>query len=69
MFREAPRDIAYGDHSVPEAKAGRLLRSAGLTGFEQNAPIVVRGRRFVADCPGGHRDLRRNREIRRPDRR
>jgi len=44
MFREAPRDIAYGDHSVPEAKAGRLLRSAGLTGFEQNAPIVVRER-------------------------
>jgi len=49
LFREALRDVAYGAHSVPEAKAGRLLRSAGLTGFEQNAQIVVRGRRFVAD--------------------
>ena len=49
LFREALRDTAYGAHSVPEAKAGRLLRSAGLTGFEQNAEIVLRGRRFVAD--------------------
>jgi len=48
-FREALRDVGYGAHSVPEARAGRLLRAAGVTGFEQNASIQVPGRTFVAD--------------------
>jgi very-short-patch-repair endonuclease len=49
LFRDALRDVGYGAHSVPEAKAGRLLRRADIGGFEQNAEIYVRGRRFVAD--------------------
>jgi very-short-patch-repair endonuclease len=48
-FRDALRDVGYGAHSVPEARAGRLLRRAGIGSFEQNAEIHVRGRRFVAD--------------------
>jgi len=49
LFREALRDVGYGAHSVPEAKAGRLLRSAGITGFEQNGHIIVGHRRYVGD--------------------
>lgn len=49
LFREALRDVGYGARSVPEARAGRLLRQASLAGFEQNAGISADGRRFVAD--------------------
>jgi hypothetical protein len=41
-FRDALRDVGYGAHSVPEARAGRLLRRAGIGSFEQNAEIHVR---------------------------
>jgi very-short-patch-repair endonuclease len=34
---------------VPEARAGRLLRAAGVTGFEQNTDVWVGDQRFVAD--------------------
>ena len=49
LFREALRDVGYGARSVPEARAGRLLRAAGVTGFVQNAELRVGNRRFVAD--------------------
>jgi very-short-patch-repair endonuclease len=61
LFREALGDVGYGARSVPEARAGRLLRRTGLTGFEQNVEILVRGRRFVADFLW--RDLRAVLEI------
>jgi very-short-patch-repair endonuclease len=34
---------------VPALRTAARYGLAGLTGFEQNAQIVVRGRRFVAD--------------------
>ena len=49
LFREALEAVGYGAHSVPEARAGRLLRRAGVVGFEQNAELWVAGRRLVAD--------------------
>jgi very-short-patch-repair endonuclease len=49
LFREALRDVGYGARSVPEARAGYLLRAAGVTGFEQNADVWVGDQRFVAD--------------------
>jgi very-short-patch-repair endonuclease len=49
LFREALRDVGYGAHSVPEARAGRLLRQAGISGFSQNVEIRVGNRWFVAD--------------------
>lgn len=49
LFREALRDVGYGACSVPEARAGRLLRAAGVTGFVQNPDIQAGDRHFVAD--------------------
>lgn len=49
LFRDALRDVGHGAHSAPEARAGRLLRAAGVTGFVQNGEIRAGGRRFVAD--------------------
>jgi very-short-patch-repair endonuclease len=49
LLRAALRDVGYGALSVPEAKAGRLLRKAAITGFQQNAAVHVGGRRLVVD--------------------
>jgi very-short-patch-repair endonuclease len=49
LFREALRDVGFGANSVPEARAGRLLRAAGVTGFVQNAEVRVGDRRLLAD--------------------
>ncbi len=48
-LREALEDAGHGAHSPAEALAGRALRAAGLTQFEQNVEIRADGRRFVAD--------------------
>lgn len=39
QLRLAVEDVGGGSWSAPEARAARLLRSAGLGGFEQNARI------------------------------
>lgn len=39
LFRQALAEVGWGAASAPEAKAARILRRAGLTGFVQNAEI------------------------------
>lgn len=48
-FRTAVKEIADGARSAPEARAASTLRKNGITGFRQNAEVIVGGRRFVAD--------------------
>ena len=48
-LRTALEEIGRGAASAPEARAARILRSAGIGGFEQNARIDLPG--------GGHRYL------------
>jgi hypothetical protein len=38
-FRQALTEIGWGAASAPEAEAARVLRQAGITGFEQNARL------------------------------
>jgi very-short-patch-repair endonuclease len=49
LVRQAVHEVTAGARSAPEARAARLVKSAGLGPFRQNAPIRVRGRRYVAD--------------------
>lgn len=49
LLRRALEDAGAGAHSVPEARAGRLLRAGGVTGFEHNAPVQVGGATFYGD--------------------
>jgi very-short-patch-repair endonuclease len=49
LLRSALADVGFGAHSMPEARAGTLLRHSGVTGFAQNAEVLAGGRRFVAD--------------------
>jgi very-short-patch-repair endonuclease len=50
FLREALEEVAAGAWSAPEARAGTLLRRAGVPRFEQNARIDLPGGRwFVAD--------------------
>ncbi|MCL2781931.1 MAG: DUF559 domain-containing protein [Actinomycetia bacterium] len=49
LFREALQDINHNAHSAQEARAGRLLRTAGVSGFEQNVKVPFGTRWFVAD--------------------
>jgi very-short-patch-repair endonuclease len=49
LARQAIADIAAGARSAPEARAARLLRGAGLSGFEQNVTITVAGRAWRPD--------------------
>ena len=49
LLRAALRDVGYGALSVPEAGAGRLLRTAAIAGFEQNAEVHVGARRLIVD--------------------
>jgi hypothetical protein len=48
-LRTALEEIGWGAASAPEARAARILRRAGIDGFEQNARIDLPG--------GGHRYL------------
>jgi hypothetical protein len=48
-LRTALEEIGWGSASAPEARAARILRRAGIGGFEQNARIDLPG--------GGHRYL------------
>lgn len=48
-LRTALEEIGWGAASAPEARAARILRRAGISGFEQNARIDLPG--------GGHRHL------------
>ncbi|MGI8879201.1 MAG: DUF559 domain-containing protein [Jatrophihabitans sp.] len=48
-FRTAVAEICDGARSAPEARAASNLRRNGITGFRQNAEVLVSGRRFVAD--------------------
>jgi hypothetical protein len=48
-LRTALEEVGWGAASAPEARAARILRSAGIGGFEQNARIDLPG--------GGHRYL------------
>ena len=61
LLRAALRDVGYGPLSVPEAKAGRLMRKAAIAGFEQNATVHVGRRHLVVDFLW--RDLRAVLEI------
>jgi very-short-patch-repair endonuclease len=61
LLRAALRDVGYGALSVPEAKAGRLMRKAAIAEFEQNAAVHVGGRHLVVDFLW--RDLRAVLEI------
>jgi very-short-patch-repair endonuclease len=50
LLRQALDEVSVGAASAPEAEAARVLRRAGLTGFEQNVPILLPdGTTFVAD--------------------
>jgi very-short-patch-repair endonuclease len=47
---KALAEIDSGARSAPEARAASTLREGGVTGFEQDAEIVLPGRRrFIAD--------------------
>ncbi|MGI8677872.1 MAG: hypothetical protein ACR2LX_04130 [Jatrophihabitans sp.] len=48
-LRQALEEVGWGAASAPEAKAATILRRAGLTGFVQNAELVLpdRSRRVV----------------------
>lgn len=50
LLRQALDEVSAGAASAPEARAARLLRRAGLTGFEQNVPIPLpHGGHYLAD--------------------
>ncbi len=49
-LRVALEEVGWGSASAPEARAARILRTAGLTGFEQNVRIdLPDGRWRVVD--------------------
>jgi hypothetical protein len=41
FLRQALREVGQGAESAPEARASRILRRAGITGFVQNAQITL----------------------------
>ncbi|HEV7203952.1 MAG TPA: hypothetical protein VGN18_05040 [Jatrophihabitans sp.] len=41
FLRQALAEVGWGAASAPEAEAATILRRAGLTGFEQNATLVL----------------------------
>lgn len=41
FLRQALAEVGWGAASAPEAKAARILRRAGITGFEQNATLSL----------------------------
>jgi very-short-patch-repair endonuclease len=50
FLRQAIDEVGAGAWSAPEARAGSLLRSAGVPRFEQNHPILLpSGRRLIVD--------------------
>jgi very-short-patch-repair endonuclease len=46
-LRDAIEEVSGGAWSAPEARAARLLRAAGITGFQANATIRLPGGRTV----------------------
>lgn len=42
-LRQALAEVGWGAASAPEARAGRILRRRGITGFQQNARIELPG--------------------------
>jgi very-short-patch-repair endonuclease len=49
-LRDAIEEIGGGAWSAPEARAARLMRTAGITGFQPNATIrLPEGRKVIVD--------------------
>lgn len=49
LFRQALGEVGLGARSAPEARAGSVLRAAGIVDFEQNVEVVARGYRYIVD--------------------
>lgn len=49
LLRIALEDAGHGAHSHPEARAGRLLREAGVSGFGHNVAVGVAAMTFYGD--------------------
>lgn len=49
LLRRAVDEVTLGAASAPEARAASPLRAARVPAFEQNVPVTVGARRYVAD--------------------